>query len=103
MQPCNLVFPSCVCFPLQIRTPLERQKEDSGRKQAKHEDEHILMCLCDLFVQINSNKKRTGTISPKKFITRLRKENGIVVGREGSGGRASSSTKGVVLTGIISE
>uniref|UniRef100_A0A7S1I6X6 Ubiquitin carboxyl-terminal hydrolase n=1 Tax=Eutreptiella gymnastica TaxID=73025 RepID=A0A7S1I6X6_9EUGL len=79
---CNSVLQALYfCVPFRqhciryLSRTRERQKEESTKKQAKHEDEHILMCLCDLFVQINGNKKRTGTISPKKFITRLRQEN----------------------------
>jgi ubiquitin carboxyl-terminal hydrolase 12/46 len=37
----------------------------------------MLHCLCELFTQIHSNKKRTGAIPPKKFISTLRKENEV--------------------------
>jgi ubiquitin carboxyl-terminal hydrolase 12/46 len=55
----------------------ERQKDELGKKQGKVEEDNMLLCLCDLFAQINGNKKRTGAIPPKKFVTRLRKENEV--------------------------
>ncbi|GJQ10804.1 hypothetical protein GpartN1_g4989.t1 [Galdieria partita] len=40
-----------------------------------YEKENLLTCLADLFYQVNSQKKRIGSIAPKKFIERLRKDN----------------------------
>ncbi|KAL4844187.1 hypothetical protein H8958_007852 [Nasalis larvatus] len=37
--------------------------------------ESLLTCLADLFHSIATQKKKVGVIPPKKFITRLRKEN----------------------------
>nr|XP_034969413.1 ubiquitin carboxyl-terminal hydrolase 46-like isoform X2 [Zootoca vivipara] len=37
--------------------------------------ESLLTCLSDLFNSITSQKKKVGVIPPKKFISRLRKEN----------------------------
>lgn len=34
------------------------------------------MCLADLFYNIATQKKKVGTLAPKRFITRLRKECG---------------------------
>jgi len=34
-------------------------------------------CLADLFHNITTQKKKVGTIAPKKFIARLKKEKGI--------------------------
>ena len=39
--------------------------------------ETLLTCLADLFYSIATQKKKVGTIAPKKFIQRLRKENGV--------------------------
>ena len=36
--------------------------------------ETLLSCLADLFYSIATQKKKVGTIAPKKFIARLRKE-----------------------------
>ncbi|XP_029442460.1 ubiquitin carboxyl-terminal hydrolase 12-like [Rhinatrema bivittatum] len=38
--------------------------------------ESLLTCLSDLFNSIATQKKKVGVIPPKKFISRLRKENG---------------------------
>ena len=36
--------------------------------------------LFDIFMQINSQKKKTGVIAPKRFVQRLRKENDVFRG-----------------------
>ena len=38
--------------------------------------EHLLNCLAELFHQIVTMKKKKGIMQPKKFIARLRKDNG---------------------------
>ncbi len=38
--------------------------------------ESLLTCLADLFNSIATQKKKVGVIPPKKFVSRLRKENG---------------------------
>ena len=38
--------------------------------------EHLLNCLAELFHQIVTMKKKKGIMHPKKFIARLRKDNG---------------------------
>ena len=38
--------------------------------------EHLLNCLSELFYSIVTMKKKKGIIQPKKFIARLRKDNG---------------------------
>lgn len=43
--------------------------------------ESLLTCLADLFNSIATQKKKVGVIPPKKFISRLRKENGEFVNR----------------------
>ncbi|KAG1928283.1 ubiquitin carboxyl-terminal hydrolase [Pimephales promelas] len=72
--------------------------------------ENLLTCLADLFNSIATQKKKVGVIPPKKFVSRLRKENdllqeeksqerqqnGKVVqnGGSGSGGGGSGSSTG---------
>ena len=46
------------------------------QQQKNQKKESLLTCLADLFYSIATQKKKVGTIAPKKFITRLRKENG---------------------------
>jgi hypothetical protein len=38
--------------------------------------EHLLNCLAELFYSIVTMKKKRGIVHPKKFIARLRKDNG---------------------------
>eukprot|EP00667_Euglena_gracilis_P011848 EG_transcript_12127 len=64
----------CIQYLNRVR---EAQKDETPKKSAAAEEDHMLLCLCELFAQINTNKKRTGAIPPKKFVTKLRKENEI--------------------------
>ncbi|EME29720.1 ubiquitin carboxyl-terminal hydrolase 12/46 [Galdieria sulphuraria] len=45
-----------------------------------YDKENLLTCLADLFYQINTQRKRIGSIAPKKFIERLRKDNQLFSG-----------------------
>lgn len=45
-------------------------------KAQQKKKENLLTCLADLFHSIATQKKKVGVIPPKKFISRLRKENG---------------------------
>lgn len=47
------------------------------QKSSAKSKEHLLNCLAELFYSIISMKKKKGIVQPKKFITRLRKDNGI--------------------------
>jgi ubiquitin carboxyl-terminal hydrolase 12/46 len=44
------------------------------RARNKRTKETLLTCLADLFYSIVTQKRKVGTIAPKKFIARLRKE-----------------------------
>lgn len=44
----------------------------------KRTKETLLTCLADLFYSIATQKKKVGSIAPKKFIARLRKEKGKI-------------------------
>lgn len=58
-----------------------REKILAYRSQPRRK-ENLLTCLADLFHSIANQKRKVGVIPPKKFITRLRKENGKT-GRKG--------------------
>lgn len=47
-----------------------------GYKPPSKRKESLLTCLADLFGNIASQKKKVGVLAPKKFVARLRKENG---------------------------
>ncbi|MCP9258897.1 Ubiquitin carboxyl-terminal hydrolase 46 [Dirofilaria immitis] len=55
----------------------KQQLKKSYDKESGREKENLLTCLADLFHNIATQKKRVGTIAPKRFITKLKKENGI--------------------------
>lgn len=44
-----------------------------------NQKENLLTCLADLFHNIATQKRRVGTIAPKRFITKLKKENGTYI------------------------
>ncbi|CAG0914873.1 unnamed protein product [Notodromas monacha] len=56
------------CKPFREKV-LEYKAKSKGRAK-----ETLLSCLADLFHSIATQKKKVGTIAPKKFIARLRKE-----------------------------
>ncbi|KAH0452941.1 hypothetical protein IEQ34_017265 [Dendrobium chrysotoxum] len=47
----------------------------SNNKNVGEAEENLLTCLADLFNQINSSKKKTGVIAPKRFVQRVKKQN----------------------------
>ena len=52
-----------------------RDKVLEYKAKNKRTKETLLACLADLFYNIATQKKKVGTIAPKKFIARFRKEN----------------------------
>lgn len=65
---CNSVL-QALYFCRPFREKVLAYKPLSKRK------ENLMTCLADLFNNIATQKKKTGVIAPKKFVTRLRKEN----------------------------
>lgn len=51
-----------------------REKVLEYKAKNKRTKETLLSCLADLFYSIATQKKKVGSIAPKKFISRLRKE-----------------------------
>ena len=69
---CNSVLQALYfCRPFRERVLQFKQLQKNNKKES------LLTCLADLFYSIASQKKKVGTIAPKKFITRLRKEYGM--------------------------
>jgi len=74
---CNSVLQAlffCVPFREQV---LQYRTLHSGKHSTCKKDS-LLGCLCDLFHSIVTQKKKMGVMQPKKFVARLRKENGIL-------------------------
>jgi len=67
---CNSVLQALYfCRPFRERVLQYKQQLKNNKKES------LLTCLGDLFYSIATQKKKVGTIAPKKFIQRLRKEN----------------------------
>ena len=60
------------CQP--FREKILQYKQQS--KRFGNQRDNLLTCLADLFVSIANQKRRVGTIAPKRFVTKLKKENG---------------------------
>ncbi|KMZ67700.1 Ubiquitin carboxyl-terminal hydrolase 3 [Zostera marina] len=74
---CNSVLQALYfCVPFRERL-LEYY---SSNKNPTDAEDNILTCLADLFTQISSQKKKTGIISPKRFVQRVKKQNELFRG-----------------------
>ena len=61
-------------FVLEYHDAYLRRHADGSAMTA--EEDTLLLALSDLFHQINTQKRRAGSIAPRRFIAKLRKENG---------------------------
>ena len=71
----NTCYSNSVLQALYFCKPF-REKVLEYKAKNKRSKETLLTCLADLFYSIATQKKKVGTIAPKKFIARLRKEKG---------------------------
>lgn len=69
----NTCYSNSVLQALYFCRPF-RDKVLEYKARNKRPKETLLSCLADLFYNINTQKKKVGSIAPKKFIARLRKE-----------------------------
>ncbi|KAH8292489.1 hypothetical protein KR054_010758 [Drosophila jambulina] len=69
----NTCYSNSVLQALYFCKPF-RDKVLEYKAKNKRPKETLLSCLADLFYSIATQKKKVGSIAPKKFITRLRKE-----------------------------
>lgn len=69
----NTCYSNSVLQALYFCKPF-REKVLEYRAKNKRPKETLLSCLADLFYNIATQKKKVGSIAPKKFIARLRKE-----------------------------
>eukprot|EP01113_Clastostelium_recurvatum_P041084 TRINITY_DN6476_c0_g1_i2.p1 TRINITY_DN6476_c0_g1~~TRINITY_DN6476_c0_g1_i2.p1 ORF type:complete len:377 (-),score=67.88 TRINITY_DN6476_c0_g1_i2:25-1155(-) len=77
---CNSVLQALYfCIPFREHIIRHYNSKSLGAPSEGHAEpdaeETLLLCLGDLFTTISSNKRRSGTIAPKRFISRLRKDN----------------------------
>ena len=71
----NTCYSNSVLQALYFCKPF-REKVLEYKAKNKRSKETLLTCLADLFYSIATQKKKVGTMAPKKFIARLRKEKG---------------------------
>ncbi|CAD5217825.1 unnamed protein product [Bursaphelenchus okinawaensis] len=69
---CNSVLQAlyfCQPFRDKILAYKQQQRKIGGQK------DNLLGCLAELFCNIATQKRRVGTIAPKRFVTKLKKDN----------------------------
>uniref|UniRef100_A0A7I4YE52 ubiquitinyl hydrolase 1 n=1 Tax=Haemonchus contortus TaxID=6289 RepID=A0A7I4YE52_HAECO len=69
---CNSVI-QALYFCRPFREKILQYKQQL--KKSGSQKENLVTCLADLFHNIATQKRRVGTIAPKRFITKLKKEN----------------------------
>ncbi|RWS12220.1 ubiquitin carboxyl-terminal hydrolase 46-like isoform X1 [Dinothrombium tinctorium] len=73
----NTCYCNSVLQALYFCRPFREKVLEYKQKNKRNGKETLLTCLADLFHNIATQKKKTGTVAPKKFIARLRKENEV--------------------------
>uniref|UniRef100_A0A914CTM9 ubiquitinyl hydrolase 1 n=1 Tax=Acrobeloides nanus TaxID=290746 RepID=A0A914CTM9_9BILA len=69
---CNSVIQALYfCQPFREKILAYKQQ----LKKSGNQKDNLLACLADLFSNIATQKRRVGTIAPKRFVTKLKKEN----------------------------
>lgn len=71
---CNSVLQALFFCPPFREKVLQYRQQQNG-KHGGSKKETLLSCLCDLFHNITTQKRKVGVIQPKKFVAKLRKEN----------------------------
>lgn len=73
----NTCYCNSVLQALYFCRPFREKVLEYKARNKRSSKETLLTCLSDLFHNIATQKKKTGTVAPKKFIARLRKENEV--------------------------
>lgn len=71
----NTCYCNSVIQALYFCTPFRNKVLECRLRYKKNSKDTVLTCLSDLFYTISSQKKRTGTYAPRKFVSKVRKEN----------------------------
>ncbi|KAK9917186.1 hypothetical protein WJX75_001669 [Coccomyxa subellipsoidea] len=72
----NTCYANSVLQSLYFCQPFRRRVLEYAQSSSfKESEENLLTCLADLFVQIQSQKRKTGIIAPKRFVQRLKRDN----------------------------
>ena len=68
------------CKPFREQVSSYRPVWLTDGEREEDDDATLLSCLRDLFLQISTQKKKTGSIGPKNFIIKLKQENELFQG-----------------------
>eukprot|EP00884_Botryococcus_braunii_P006935 jgi/Botrbrau1/16242/Bobra.0066s0027.1 len=71
----NTCYSNSVLQALYFCRPFREAVLKHAEKMSVPSDDNLLNCLADLFQTISLQKKKTGVVAPKKFITTLKKNN----------------------------
>jgi ubiquitin carboxyl-terminal hydrolase 12/46 len=72
---CNSVLQALYfCGPFRSRVLLEHEQRLGSSGNPKKE-ETILSCLAELFWLISANKRKSGSLSPRRFVNKVKAEN----------------------------
>ncbi|KAL8167444.1 hypothetical protein V2J09_008943 [Rumex salicifolius] len=73
----NTCYCNSVLQALYFCVPFREQLLEfyANSKNSVETEENLLTCLADLFLQISSQRKKTGILAPKRFVQRLKKQN----------------------------
>ncbi|XP_046430123.1 ubiquitin carboxyl-terminal hydrolase 46 isoform X2 [Neodiprion fabricii] len=89
----NTCYSNSVLQALYFCRPF-REKVLEYKARNKRTKETLLTCLADLFYSIATQKKKVGSIAPKKFIARLRKEKAERNQSRPAGGKGGAGDAG---------
>jgi len=78
----NTCYCNSVLQALYFCIPFRERLAEYYTKSPKSSDEedNLLLCIGELFSSISSQRKKCGVMAPRKFVTKLRKENELFRG-----------------------
>lgn len=71
----NTCYCNSVLQALYFCRPFKEKVLQYAQGLPKDCDDDLLNCLAELFHQINTSRKKTGVLPPKKFVQRLKRDN----------------------------
>lgn len=71
----NTCYANSVLQALYFCKPFRQHVLAYAASLPKDAEEDLLSCLAELFTSIHTAKKKTGVYAPKKFMTRVKKDN----------------------------